>query len=182
MYRYCIALVLLLMAMGNSPKADFLVISQKQITINGNTSLGKFSCRYQVQDLCDTLSLRTDARKMALLQFSIPVKEFCCGNFLLNKDFQRTLRAKDFPVAEVRVIQLQQINSRQYKGVVQLSVAGKLVVFNNVQFTGIKTNEGNALETRLQLNTTTLELNNPQRLAGLVKVDDMLDIDIRLIL
>src|SRR5690606_36580605 len=83
------------------PGQEKLVILEKEITVSGNTSLGKFDCIYHVTGLKDTLSFMDNKSKDVFL-FDIAVTDFGCGNFLLNNDFRKIIKAKEFPEAHVK--------------------------------------------------------------------------------
>src|SRR5690554_4211648 len=83
---------------------DKLLIYEKEITVSGNTSLGKFDCSYYVNSRKDTLALNNPGGSFI---FEIPVADFSCGNFILNNDFRKTIKAKEYPKAQVKVSNLR---------------------------------------------------------------------------
>src|SRR5690554_3014166 len=83
-----------------------LVIMEKEITVSGTTSVGDFLCSYYVNNQKDTLLIDEEASSTDFL-FEIPVAKFTCGNFLINNDFRRTIKAKEFPSALVKVSRLK---------------------------------------------------------------------------
>lgn len=152
------------------------VIREKEITVSGNTSLGKFNCTYQVEGIKDTLSF-VDNQSNDDFLFDIPVADFGCGNFLLNNDFRKTIKARDFPNARVAVTNLRRHHSTYFCNL-QLELAGKTLYFRNFQ---LDKGEGK-LSGHLRLKFDTLGLEPPRKLGGLVKVDEALFISLSLFL
>ncbi len=175
MFKMSIALVGLLM-LGIVSRNEMLVINSKQITVNGNTSFGKFSCSYLITDQCDTIFLNHKNIDHSLLDVKMPVSAFGCGNYLLNKDFQRSLRAKEHPIAEVSVLQLNRTSSNRYNGNLRLNVAGKVIFIKGVAFKELVINNSPALRSVIKLNTNDLSLQSSKRLNGLVTVDEELEV------
>src|SRR5690554_520461 len=86
-----------------------LVIMEREIIVSGTTSIGDFICSYYVNHQQDTLLMDWGASPTDFL-FEIPVSEFSCGNFLINNDFRKTIKAKEFPSAQVKVSRLRKNN------------------------------------------------------------------------
>ena len=109
--------------------ADYMVIREKRIMVNGQTSLGGFSCNYTLSEQNDTLFIDNEAKNPYC--FSIPVEAFSCGNFLLNRDFQFTLKAEEYPEVMVKVLQLEADKTGSLVGSIELSLVGKKKVLKN---------------------------------------------------
>ena len=150
------------------PKEDHLVIKEKEITVSGNTSFGKFECTYYVNSIKDTLSF-TNNFSPDQFHFEIPVGDFACGNFLLNKDFKKTIKAKDYPTAHVKVANLTRKN-KHYTCDLYLELVGKKFHFKDFNLV----QNGDRLWGNLTLDFELLDLVPPSRLGGLIKVDEEL--------
>lgn len=155
-------------------KEEVLVINEKRITVEGNTSLGKFTCSYKVEMLKDTL-LFTNNKSEDFFHFEIPVNQFSCGNFLLNKDFKKTLKSKEFPHAYVEVSNFKSKRG-SYSCDLFLEIAGKKHVFP-----GFKLDNSDAqLSGSLLLDFETLELVPPSRFGGLIHIEETLSLSLSL--
>src|SRR5690554_4833821 len=154
---------------------DRLLIHEKKITVSGNTSLGTFDCSYQVKSRKDTLAFIHDNSKDNLLLFEIPVADFSCGNFILNNDFRKTIKAKEYPKAQVKVSNLKR-NSEGYRCDLSLKLVGKELFFDDFQ---LSDNQGR-LVGHLTLNFETLDLDPPTKFGGLIKVDEALFLSLSL--
>ncbi|SHN09637.1 hypothetical protein SAMN04488057_106201 [Cyclobacterium lianum] len=172
--RIASLLICSLLWMGSLQK-ETLVIQQKEIIVKGKTSIGDFECSYDKEQIGDTLfigPMNTTARS---LNFTIPVREFGCGNFILNGDFRRTLKADQYPVCEVRVLRLFKGQSNLY-GDLSIKLAGKRLMLDKVMFDKSQY----LLAGKVQLSFEELELETPSRLGGLVSVEENIDLEIKL--
>jgi hypothetical protein len=156
-------------------KEEVLVIHEKRIRVEGNTSLGKFECSYNVETLKDTL-IFINNKSTGLFTFEIPVNEFSCGNFLLNKDFKKTLKSKEFPLAYVKVTNLKSKRGL-YTCDLHLEIAGKKLLYREF----LLDNRENQLLGNLVLDFETLELVPPSKFGGLIQVEETLFLSLALI-
>lgn len=166
--------LLFILMFNINPEKERLVIQKKEITVSGNTSLGKFDCTYNVTGLKDTL-LFIDNKSQDAFHFDIAVADFGCGNLLLNNDFRKTIRAKEFPKARVKVTNLRK-SQQGYRCNLHLEIAGKQLFFKDFLL-----NEGEErLTGQLDLNFDALGLSPPRKLGGLIKVDEVLSLSLSL--
>lgn len=169
-------LCLLLLVMFNfyPNKEERLVIQKKKITVSGNTSLGKFDCTYDEVGLKDTLSFVGNKTRDVFL-FDITVADFGCGNLILNNDFRKTIKAKEFPKAHVKVTNLKR-SRNSYSCDLYLDIAGKKLFFKDFHLA----NRDEKLVGQLDLNFDTLNLIPPRKFGGLIKVDEVLSLSLSL--
>ncbi len=167
-------LIIAVILFSFAPTNETLVITEKQIKVSGVTSIGKFTCDYCLDDMKDTLiSNRTN--RSGTLQFTIPVDEFSCGNFMLNKDFRKTLKSEEYPTARVQVSNLVK-KDNGYFCHLKLQIVGKELVFENFHLA--KSNH--KLTGKLVLSFDELNLQAPKKLGGLIKVEEKLNLQIEL--
>lgn len=158
---------------SNMPKS--FLIHHKEIIVKGQTSLGSFECSYDNPLAGDTLFFERQVVENNSMDFLIPVADFGCGNFLLNRDFRRTLKAEEFPFCKVSVNRLSKGQNHIY-GNISLDLAGKQLVLKKVVF-----HQGDEkLHGNIQLSFDQLDLKAPDRLGGLVKVDETIELQINL--
>lgn len=167
-----VLLILLGMLWMNREKPSELIITKQKITVSGQTSFGAFNCDYTQDGLKDTLVFNS-TKKIKSLVFKIPVKSFSCGNFLLNKDFRSTIKAEQFPYTEVQVTNFKNENG-QIRCDLSVNLVGKKLEFPNLPLQRCP----GGLQTELRLSFERLELQPPNKLGGLVKVDENLDLQI----
>ena len=149
-----------------------VVLNRKIISVSGQTSLGGFNCDYSKKDLKDTLFFEPQSKKGDIV-FDIPVQEFSCGNFLINKDFRKTIKADEYPKCRVRVANLKP-GAKHYTCDLTVNLVGKRLHFPDFRL--VRNTEG--LKGNLMLSFEELELKAPQKLGGLVKVEEELKLQI----
>jgi len=161
------------------PKNEsYLIISGKSIQVDGQTSIGGFSCNYNTSGQSDTLFL--NGRAESPYHFILQVPRFQCGNYFLNKDFQSTLKAEQYPEVTLRVSEVKKVASGDLMGKVKLQLVGKSKVLDGIRFTQKCVQGRNYLTADISFSSKEFELNPPKRLGGLVKAEDLLKITVNL--
>lgn len=156
----------------STPK-DYLLVRTKQFTVHGTTSIGGFECTYDLKTK-DTLFFN-DNQKTSKFIFSIPVKEFGCGNFMLNSDFRKTLKAKEYPTVKIELSNFKKQNDYFYCDL-NLNLVGKLKQYKNLK---LKTGKNN-VSGNVSLNFSEFGLKPPSKAGGLIKVDEQIKVEISL--
>lgn len=177
-----LSVVLFLLTSWVLPSSDegYLIIYGKQITVDGNTTIGSFSCRYTTSEQNDTLFLTKERRAKEPYAFSLQVPQFSCGNFLLNKDFQKTLQAEQHPQIVVEVTNLKPENKDTYLGSVKLTLVGKSKTIDGIRFYERVVDGQNVLHTDFVFTASEFKLTPPKRLGGLVEAEDCMNISVNL--
>ncbi len=170
--RILIALILVFSHLVPSERE--LIVKEKVITVEGQTSLGSFKCDYLNQGFKDTLFINSSKVQKPIV-FDIPVHEFGCGNFLLNKDFRKTIKADEFPHAKVTVSNLK-TKGKNYTCDVIVNIVGKRLEYKSLELT----NGSSRLKGNIILNFDELDLVPPKKLGGLIKVEEQLALEIKL--
>lgn len=164
--------LIFLLAFNFNFEKEKLVIHEKEIVVSGNTTLGKFDCAYRGVGLKDTLSFINNRSTDAFL-FQIDVTDFGCGNPILNNDFRKTIKAKEFPQARVKVTNLKKAQEG-YRCDLHLDIAGNRLFFKDF----LLHSEDDKLTGRLDLHFDTLGLVPPKKFGGLIKVDEILSLSL----
>lgn len=170
--RVLLALLLVLWSPYKEEKE--VIVTRKKITVSGQTSIGGFNCEYAKNSLKDTLFIDTPLRSKDLV-FDVPVNDFSCGNFLLNRDFRKTIKAEQFPHAKVRVRNLKS-NYGHYSCDLTVDIVGKRLQYKELPLK--RTADG--IAAKLILSFNELELEAPKKFGGLVKVEEELMLEFRL--
>lgn len=175
-----LSVVLLGLIMFLQPKYEsYLIISGKSIQVDGQTSIGGFSCNYNTSGQNDTLFL--NGRDGNPYHFKLYVPKFQCGNYFLNKDFQSTLKADQYPDITLKVSQLKKTAKGEIIGRVNLQLVGKTKVLDNIRFSNYCYNGQNYLSAKISFSSKEFELTPPKRLGGLIKTEDTLKITVELL-
>ncbi|MFD2200648.1 hypothetical protein [Shivajiella indica] len=169
-----VLLIVLLIVLNPNIEEREVIVTQKMIIVSGQTSIGGFNCNYQKNGLKDTL-LIDPSKKTKELLFEIPVKDFSCGNFLLNKDFRKTIKAETFPTAKVKVNNLKS-SYGNYSCDLHVDIVGKKLFYDDLVLK--RTVDG--VVANLVLSFEELELEAPQKFGGLIKVEEELNLEFKL--
>jgi hypothetical protein len=161
----------LLLLLGGLAKDREVVITRKVITVSGQTSIGGFNCDFIQSGTRDTLYL-DDTKSHRDLVFDIPVQDFSCGNFLINKDFRKTIKAEQFPHAKVRVRNLK-ANYGHYTCDMTVHIVGKKLEYKELVLNRV----ANGVTAKLILSFDELELEAPKKMGGLIKVEEALHLE-----
>ena len=168
-------LIILVILFGFKTSAEKkLVITEKEISVSGQTSLGGFTCNYTNEDFKDTLFVNSFKNNNPIV-FDIPVQDFGCGNFLLNKDFRKTIKATEYPHAKVTVNNLRE-NGSDYTCDVSVNLVGKKLDYRSLKLKIHK----DQLIGKITINFDELDLSPPSKLGGLIKVEENLSLEIKL--
>jgi len=179
-----VASVLSMLSFGSSDPGitTFLSIQGQRVTVSGQTSVGGFRCTLEKETEATKIALQgSSGSGAALLYLTLPVKAFSCGNFLLNRDFQKTLKMEQHPHIRVEVLRLQ-ANGAHFIGKLDLTVAGTKKKLDNIQFRYQTYKKSKVLRSQLTLKMSEFGLTPPSRFGGLVRVEEELVIEVDLVL
>jgi hypothetical protein len=172
MMRILLALILILL--NPEKKEREVIVTKKMITVSGQTSIGGFSCDYSKEGLKDTLFIDFLGPTKEMV-FDIPVQDFSCGNFLLNRDFRNTVKSDKYPSAKVKVQNLKS-NYGHYTCDLSVTLVGKRLDFPSLVLKRVP--EG--LHANLVLSFDDLDLEAPKKMGGMIKVEEKLTLDFTL--
>jgi hypothetical protein len=171
--------VSMLSALVLPKKEEFVVITGNKVSVAAGTSLGNINCAYTSSTQKDTLVLNKQIPQRDRLKLAIPVKEFNCGNVFLNKDFAKALNASQHPYTKIEVVCLKK-EGKDYKGNLNLIVAGKIIPLQNVSFYTYPGKGVTNLKSNICLNFSEIGLATPKKMGGLFKVEDELQVTVEL--
>lgn len=161
---------------------DFQVVTGKSVTLNGKTSLGRFACNYQTTEETDTIFLKAAvARQGVVLDISLPIDDFGCGNRMLNRDFNKTLQAEEFPFIHVTVERFYK-EGDHYFSALRLRLVGKELYMDKLPFIMEESADEKSLIAEFELSLKYFDLDPPKKLLGLLKVQEELEIRLKLTL
>lgn len=149
-----------------------LIINRIEIKISGTSNVGKYNCT-NVFYINDTISLNIN--KKNCLNADIPMQNFDCGNKIMTKDLQRTVKCKEFPNSHVTITDIKAYKS-DYKCNLTFLITNKTLKYKDfILYKGDNKVHGN-----ININFSDIDLDPPVKMAGLVKVRDQIVIDFSL--
>ncbi len=165
-------------------KINVKIHPDSQLTIVGNTNINKFNCGFDSKTLEEPIPVEFRRKgdniyfKKAKLKLNTYL--FDCGKKLINKDFQDLIKAETYP--DIYLILKEVIPSTTDKNLVNAKVDFK-IAGKTKEYTVPVTYDGKddlSISGKLQLNIRDFDLENPKKLMGLIKVDDVITINFNL--
>jgi hypothetical protein len=166
----------------------WVIDTSSKLFIHGYTNVNQFTCAMDCYNNADTLEYIDNYKSCDLTfnknknEMSIPVRSFDCGNNMITKDFWHTIRAEKHPNLRIRFISIEKLNNaNSVGGTVEIVLAGVTKQYNIRYRTKASGNT-------LQLKGTQLVcfsdfgLTPPQRMLGLIQVQENLKVEFNLML
>lgn len=170
---------------------QWVIHQNSSISVSGTSNIKDFTCKLESIDYNDTLAFNlVPTSKIVVFRqhrLKVPVEPFDCGSRLIRKDFLNTLKHEQYPSIQLQFIDLR-ISGRptwwrdQIKGAVSITLGGvsqRYILDYDLNIYGDAVIELNGKRT---LSLTDFNLEAPERLAGLVKIDEEVEVAFRLVL
>ncbi|WP_281235207.1 hypothetical protein [Flavobacterium gelatinilyticum] len=141
-----------------------LVINKIKIEITGLSTVGKYNCS-NTFPTTDTVYI--NSAKKNVLNTEIKMSKFDCGNKIMTKDLQGTVKVKEFPNSVVSITDIKP-NGKNYKCRLNFYITDKTLKYKDF----ILYNTDDKLHGTLNLKFSDIELEPPVKMAGLIKVKD----------
>jgi len=141
-----------------------LVINKIKIEITGVSTVGKYNCSNTFPTK-DTVYINS-AKKNAF-NTEIKMSNFDCGNKIMTKDLQGTVKVKKFPNSTVCITDVKQ-SGKNYKCRLNFYITDKTLKYKDF----ILYDQDDKLQGTLNLKFSDIELEPPVKMAGLIKVKD----------
>ncbi|AEW00522.1 hypothetical protein A4D02_24645 [Niastella koreensis] len=169
-------------------KEKWLIEKESNLYFEGRTNISNFRCGITSYLRPDTLCFcREDASKAILGVkggLSIDVNGFECQQSYMNKDVLKALKSKECPLMKISLLSIGNFTSNvpHVKGKVAISLAGVTRILD-VDYTVQPIDDSNLrLYGKQQVLFSDFELTPPRKMAGLVKVEQQIDVNFMLAL
>lgn len=149
-----------------------LIINKIEIKISGISTVGKYNCTNTFYKR-DTIALNLN--KKNCINADIPMLNFDCGNKIMTKDLQSTVKCKEFPCSRVIITNIKNY-SNNYKCNLVFIITDKTLIYKDF----ILYQKDDKIQGTINLNFSDIALEPPVKMAGLVKVRDKIVIDFSL--
>lgn len=149
-----------------------LIIHKIRIDISGGSTVGDYNCSNTFYKR-DTIILNLKEKNK--INAEIPVINFDCGNKLMTKDLQKTVKSKIFPNSYVSITDIKPYN-KNYKCNLTFLITNRVLKYKD--FILYKTD--NKIQGTINLNFSDIDLHPPVKMAGLIKVKDQIVVDFSL--
>lgn len=187
--KYLIPVLLLFVLTAASRMEDrgkWVIDYNSQLFIHGQTNVNSFTCFISCYNSNDTLTYHVDP-KSKILEFEqnamiIPIYNFNCGNNLITKDFRTTVKADKNPYLNISFVSLEQSSqSTEDKALLEITLAG-VARRVSVKFTQTKKGDFLQLSGNHSVCFNDFALQAPERMLGLVKVQEDLRVEFKLLI
>ncbi|KQW98499.1 hypothetical protein [Flavobacterium sp. Root420] len=149
-----------------------IIINKIRIEITGTSTVGKYNCSNLFMTK-DTVYL--NSIKKNIFNTEIKMSNFDCGNKIMTKDLQGTVKIKQFPNSTVCIRDIRQVG-KNYKCNLNFLITNKTLKYKDfILYTDV-----NKIQGTLNLKFSDIELEPPTKMAGLIKVKDELVINFSL--
>ncbi|MFG4002664.1 hypothetical protein ACHRV1_11285 [Flavobacterium aquidurense] len=149
-----------------------LVINKIKIEITGLSTVGKYNCS-NTFSIKDTVYI--NSIKKNIFNTEIKMSDFDCGNKIMTKDLQGTVKVKKFPNSTVYMTDIKP-SGQNYKCNLNFLITNKTLKYKDF----ILYNTDKKIEGTLNLKFSDLEMEAPVKMAGLIKVKDEIVINFSL--
>ena len=149
------------------------------VHIFGETNINCFECNYdknkEHQNFNDVL-LKYNQIPGQTIETYIPISEFECSNYIMYNDFQKLLKAYEYPYIKIEIDPSQIKKILPYKSSVNINVSITIANVTNEQpITCSVNNYGNSdvsITGQATINLVDFRIKPPVKFMGLVKVKD----------
>ncbi|OXG00845.1 hypothetical protein BC749_1011348 [Flavobacterium araucananum] len=149
-----------------------LVINKIKIEITGTSTVGTYNCSntFFIKDTIYLNSIKKNA-----FTTEIKMSNFDCGNKIMTKDLQGTVKVKKFPNSIVSITDIKPCG-KNYKCNLNFFITDKTLKYKDF----VLSNSDAKIQGTLNLKFSDLELEPPVKMAGLIKVRDEIVINFSL--
>ncbi len=177
-----------LLGSTTSDKGTWVIDSGSRLAIAGSTNINKFTCKFDYYYGSDTLQYLRNSRTGKLSfsnnKMTIPVRSFDCGAKQISNDFRKTLKSDTYPQLTIAFRSLENPfnqNDCFIDGVVDITLAGVTTTYT-IRYLVNLNNNSILLKGTRTVNFSDFGLEAPTKLQGLIKVDEVLNVEFNLVL
>ncbi|MFD2941434.1 hypothetical protein [Flavobacterium notoginsengisoli] len=141
-----------------------VAINKIKIEITGLSTVGKYNCSntFTIKD-----TVYVNCIKKNTFNTEIKMSDFDCGNKIMTKDLQGTVKVKKFPNSTVSISDIKP-SGKNYKCRLNFYITDKTLKYKDF----ILYNTDDKIQGTLSLKFSDIELEPPVKMAGLIKVKD----------
>ncbi|WP_343696820.1 hypothetical protein [Flavobacterium sp.] len=139
-------------------------INKIKIEITGLSTVGKYNCSntFSIKD-----TVYVNSVKKNTFNTDIKMSNFDCGNKIMTKDLQGTVKVKKFPNSTVSISDIKPVG-KNYKCRLNFFITDKTLKYKDFMLY----NTDDKIQGTLSLKFSDIELEPPVKMAGLIKVKD----------
>ena len=185
--KILILVSVVLVSGGFSSQGIWIIHPESSLSIHGTTNINTFKCMFGSYNRKDTLEYLSDGNtiqmKVTRNRMRIPVKSFDCGNRQITKDFLQTLKSDTHPDLEIRFRSFSNGSVRDnthIDGDVEIILAGVKKQYEVRYLVKVPDKNTILLKGVQPVNFSDFCLEPPQKMMGLIQVQECLDVEFNL--
>ncbi|WP_139226729.1 YceI family protein [Zhouia amylolytica] len=162
------------------------IANESELTISGSTNINRFECNYKIEKLTGPITVvyQKNQKSLDFRQTVLKLDNNCfdCGSKPINRDFNILVKSDQHPRILLKIDKVLNIGGTEADVLTDIKIAGITKSYRVP--VGITKLNGNNLKVSgvLKLNISDFKLEPPKKMFGIIKVDDIINIDFRLIL
>ncbi|RZJ79403.1 MAG: YceI family protein [Flavobacterium sp.] len=167
---------------NTSFNTKWIISEHSNLSVNGTTNVGKFSCKINEYAKTDTVVIAQDRSDKIILTgaVNIEVLNFSCSNFMMTRELRKTLKADQFPHLIVKFLSLKEIANPNQKvstvcGNVEITIAGVSKRFEISYQLNIEKNKMTLVGVQ-PIHFSDFKLTPPKKVGHLVRANDKLSV------
>jgi hypothetical protein len=171
-----------------SGEKTWVIDPESRLAIRGVTNVNTFTCKVNSYSGHDTLRYFCNnvASKLEFTtnRMTVPVRSFNCGSPQISKDFHKTLRSDRYPRLDINFISLENTALKHdsfVNGVLDITLAGVTTRYT-VRFALAIKNNTMLLSGLQPVKFSDFRLKAPEKLKGLIRVQEGLNVEFHLVL
>jgi hypothetical protein len=160
----------------------WIISEHSNLSVNGTTNMGKFSCEINEYAKTDTVVIAQDRSDKIILTgaVNIEVSNFSCSNFMMTRELRKTLKADQFPHLKVKFLSLKELdnvnqNFSKVCGNVEITIAGVSKRFEITYQLNIEKNKMTLIGAQ-PIHFSDFNLIPPKKVGHLVRANDKLSV------
>ncbi len=174
-------------------KTTWIVQKSSNLSINGRTNINRFSCGVAQYGEPDTITFLNEGCRGKISGIplcgvlKINIEDFDCSNRMMTGEFKKTLQYKHYPQLRIVFVNLEKMPAfnaqpETLKGQVFIELAGITKQFEMDYTSNRQDPETVELTGSRQLSFSDFGLQPPQKMGGLIRVNETLDVKFMLCL
>ena len=192
-WMLCILVIFFSDPAGADKKAPgmqtWVVEKNSSLVIEGSSNINEFTCDVKQYLNHDTLVFFTDDKMKRLIfqrsAMSIDVSQFDCHQKFITSDLRKTLKYQQYPNMKIHFISMDDpasvLPGQHVTGILDIELAG-VARRMDIKYT-VKNQAGNFIQLTgsRQLHFSDFKLEPPQKMAGLIKINQDIKVNVQLL-
>jgi hypothetical protein len=166
----------------------WIIEKNSNLSIQGRSNVNSFQCDVKEYLRADTiLFYKQDQEQQFIVKggLTINVNEFDCHQRYMTGDLRKTLKGQEYPQLKINLLSIGNFTTagnKNVKGIMTITLAG-ITRRMEINYATQATNDGNLhLNGSRQVLFSDFGLTPPHKLAGLIKVEEQINVQFQLIL